>query len=67
MAVEEPADDVCLLSNEFLANGGDVFSLQQILGHSPSSLQVTRRYVDLLDEDLRAIHREASPVDRLGK
>lgn len=50
----------------FLANGGDVFSLQRILGHSPSSLQVTRRYVDLLDDDLRAVHREASPVDRLG-
>ncbi len=49
----------------FLRNGGDVFSLQRILGHSPSSLQVTRRYVDLDDDDLRAAHREASPVDRL--
>ncbi len=50
----------------FLTNGGDVFSLQRILGHSPRSIQVTRRYVELLDEDLRAVHREASPVDRLG-
>jgi site-specific recombinase XerD len=50
----------------FLQNGGDVFSLQRILGHSPRSLQVTRRYVDLLDDDLRAVHRAASPVDRLG-
>ncbi len=49
----------------FLTNGGDVFSLQRILGHSPRSIQVTRRYVDLLDEDLRAVHRVASPVDRL--
>lgn len=49
----------------FLANGGDVFSLQRILGHSPSSLQVTRRYIRLLDEDLRAVHRRVSPVDRL--
>ena len=49
----------------FLANGGDVFSLQRILGHSPSSLQVTRRYVRLLDDDLRAVHRRVSPVDRL--
>lgn len=49
----------------FLANGGDVFSLQRILGHSPASLQVTRRYVRLLDDDLRAIHRRVSPVDRL--
>jgi len=50
----------------FLMNGGDVFSLQRILGHSPSSIQVTRRYVALLDDDLRAVHRLASPVDRLG-
>lgn len=49
----------------FLANGGDVFSLQRILGHSPSSLQVTRRYVQLLDDDLRAVHRRVSPIDRL--
>ena len=49
----------------FLANGGDVFSLQRILGHSPSSLQVTRRYIQLLDDDLRAVHRRVSPVDRL--
>lgn len=49
----------------FLTNGGDVFSLQRILGHSPRSIQVTRRYVDLLDDDLRSIHRTASPVDRL--
>lgn len=49
----------------FLANGGDVFSLQRILGHSPASLQVTRRYVRLLDDDLRAVHRRVSPADRL--
>jgi site-specific recombinase XerD len=49
----------------FLANGGDVFSLQRILGHSPASLQVTRRYVRLIDDDLRASHRRASPIDRL--
>ena len=53
-------------ARSFLQNGGDVFSLQRILGHSPSSLQVTRRYVDLLDDDLRAVHRNASPVDRLA-
>ena len=47
------------------ANGGDVFSLQRILGHSPASLQVTRRYVRLLDDDIRAVHRRVSPVDRL--
>lgn len=49
----------------FLANGGDVFTLQRILGHSPTSLQITRRYVQLLDDDVRAVHRRASPMDRL--
>lgn len=39
----------------FLMNGSDVFSLQRILGHSPSSIQVTRRYVELRDDDLRAV------------
>ena len=53
-------------ARSFLTNGGDVFSLQRILGHSPSSIQVTRRYVALLDDDLRAIHRQASPADNLG-
>ena len=51
----------------FLVNGGDLFSLQRILGHSPTSIQVTRRYVDLLDDDLRAVHRRASPMDRLAR
>ena len=50
----------------FLANGGDVFSLQRILGHSPASLEITRRYVQLLDDDLRETHRRASPVDHLS-
>lgn len=52
-------------ARSFLRNGGDVFSLQRILGHSPRSLQVTRRYLDLDDDDLRAVHRSVSPVDRL--
>ncbi|GHF63984.1 integrase/recombinase XerD [Deinococcus metalli] len=48
---------------EFLRNGGDVFTLQQILGHS--SLEMTRRYVNFLDEDLKAAHLRFSPGDRL--
>ncbi len=48
---------------EFLRNGGDVFTLQQIMGHS--SLDMTRRYVTFLDDDLKAAHLRFSPVDRL--
>jgi len=46
---------------EFLRNGGDVFTLQQILGHT--SLEMTRRYVTFLDEDLKSAHLRFSPVD----
>jgi len=48
----------------FLRNGGDVFSLQRILGHT--SLVVTRMYCNLVDADIRAAHRRCSPADRLG-
>ena len=48
---------------EFLRNGGDVFTLQQILGHS--TLEMTRRYVSFLDEDLKTAHLRFSPGDRL--
>jgi site-specific recombinase XerD len=47
----------------YLVNGGDVFSLQQILGHA--TLDMVRRYVTLTEADLVARHRSASPADRL--
>jgi site-specific recombinase XerD len=47
----------------YLVNGGDVFSLQQILGHT--TLDMVRRYVSLSEADLVARHRTASPADRL--
>ena len=48
----------------YLVNGGDVFSLQQILGHA--TLDMVRRYVTLSEADLVARHRSASPADRLA-
>jgi integrase/recombinase XerD len=48
---------------QFLRNGGDVFTLQQIPGHS--TLEMTRRYVSFLDEDLKTAHLRFSPGDRL--
>ena len=50
-------------ARSYLVNGGDVFSLQRILGHT--SLDMVKRYVALTDSDLAARHREASPADRL--
>ncbi len=44
----------------YLRNGGDVFRLQRILGHS--KLEMTRRYVNLNTEDLQAVHQRFSPL-----
>jgi integrase/recombinase XerD len=48
----------------YLMNGGDLFSLQKILGHT--SLEMVRIYVNLVDEDVKNQHRKYSPLDRLG-
>ncbi|MBN1887194.1 MAG: tyrosine-type recombinase/integrase [Thermoflexales bacterium] len=48
----------------YLLNGGDVFTLQKILGHT--TLDMTRRYVTLANQDVKDKHRQYSPVDNLG-
>ena len=47
----------------YLRNGGDVFSLQRILGHS--SLEIVRIYVNLAEADIKACHRRFSPADNM--
>jgi integrase/recombinase XerD len=46
-----------------IREGGDVFSLQRILGHS--DLSVTKRYVGLTENDLKLIHKKVSILGRL--
>lgn len=45
-----------------LRAGMDIYSLQKLMGHA--DLQVLRRYLKLMDEDLRASHRAASVVEK---
>lgn len=48
----------------FLRNGASAFDVQKLLGHS--SLDMTKRYVSLVDSDLKDAHAKASPVDNMA-
>jgi len=50
-------------ATRFLINGGDVFTLQQILGHS--TLEMVRHYVNLAANHVAIQHQKFSPLDRL--
>lgn len=47
----------------YLLNGGDQFSLQDILGHE--TMEMVRKYVKLFASDLKEQHRKYSPADNL--
>ena len=47
----------------FLRNGGNVFALKEILGHS--TMTMVNRYVHLAQVDIEEAHRHASPVFNL--
>jgi integrase/recombinase XerD len=46
----------------YLRRGGSVFHLQKVLGHS--TLEMTRRYANLVTTDLQAIHERVSLLAR---
>ncbi|HEY3412828.1 MAG TPA: tyrosine-type recombinase/integrase [Armatimonadota bacterium] len=49
----------------FLRNGGNSFSLQQILGHT--NLQMTRHYVNLAKADISNQQQQFSPVEAMRR
>lgn len=52
-------------AKNYLLNGGDIFSLQKILGHS--SLASVRLYLNLFACDIKRQHQRFSPVDNLAQ
>jgi site-specific recombinase XerD len=49
---------------QFLRNGANLFSLQQMTGHT--SLEVLRGYVALAESDIKIAHQKFSPVDNMN-
>jgi integrase/recombinase XerD len=45
-------------ATEYLRRGGSLFHLQKVLGHT--SLEMVRRYANLMTEDLQAVHERVS-------
>lgn len=52
-------------AKNYLLNGGDIFSLQKILGHS--SLASVRVYLNLFAGDIKRQHQRFSPVDNMAE
>jgi site-specific recombinase XerD len=51
-------------ATRYLTNGGNVFALQQILGHS--TLDMVKNYVDLAASHVAFEHHRFSPLDRFN-
>lgn len=47
----------------FVRNGGNLFALQKIMGHT--KLDMTRTYVNLVQADLKNSHKKATPINNL--
>lgn len=50
---------------DYILNGGDIFTLQRIVGHA--DIQTTRKYVQMTGVDIKGQHAQFSPVARLRR
>lgn len=50
-------------AKQYIKKGGDILSLQKLLGHS--TLEMVRHYVNLWGSDLQQMHKQFSPVEGL--
>jgi hypothetical protein len=48
----------------FLQNGGNVFALQRIMGHT--NLDMTKRYLALTQNDIREEHARSGPLTKIA-
>lgn len=49
-------------AKNWILNGGDIFKLQKVLGHS--SLNMVREYVNMFDKDLKQNFDEFNPLEK---
>jgi integrase/recombinase XerD len=50
-------------ARNYILNGGDPYTLMRLLGHS--SLQMTRRYIQMTENDVKIQHDRFSPVNKI--
>ena len=52
-------------AKKWILNGGDMFRLQKILGHS--TLEMAKEYVNMFNDDLQHGFNEFNPLDNIVK
>lgn len=52
-------------AKNWILNGGDIFTLQKILGHS--SIEMVKNYVNLYSDELKIGFNSYNPLDRMMK
>lgn len=50
-------------AKKWILNGGDIFRLQKLLGHS--SMEIVREYVEMFGDDLKQQYNEFNPLESL--